>query len=60
MVHRLCAAGRCEHRHGDFIKEFNVSDLQTSTVRVRPAACDKVKWIDKPEGNAIDFYYMLA
>jgi uncharacterized OB-fold protein len=44
----------------NFIKEFNVSDLQTSTVRVRPAACAKVKWIDKPEGKASDFYYVLA
>ena len=44
----------------NFIKEFNMSDLQTSSVRVRPAACVKVKWIDKPEGRAIDAYYVLA
>ncbi len=44
----------------NFIKEFNMSDLQTSSVRAGPAACVKVKWIDKPEGNAIDFYYVLA
>ena len=44
----------------NFIKEFNMSDLQTAGARVRPRARVKVKWIDKPEGRAIDFYYVLA
>jgi hypothetical protein len=44
----------------NFNKEFNMSDLQTAGVRVRPAARVKVKWIDKPEGKAIDFHHVLA
>jgi uncharacterized protein len=44
----------------NFNKEFKMSDLQTAGVRVGPAACVKVKRIDKPEGKAIDFYHVLA
>jgi uncharacterized OB-fold protein len=44
----------------NFVKEFDMSDLQAASVRVKPGARVKVKWIDKPEGKATDFYYVLA
>jgi uncharacterized OB-fold protein len=34
--------------------------LQAASARVKPGARVKVKWIDKPEGRATDFYYVLA
>jgi uncharacterized OB-fold protein len=44
----------------NFIEEFNMSDLQAASARVGPAVCVKMKWIDKSESKAIDFYYALA
>ena len=44
----------------NFIKEFNMSDLRAASARVGPAVCVKMKWIDKSEGKATDFYYVLA
>jgi uncharacterized protein len=44
----------------NFIKEFDMSDLQAASTRVKPGARVKVKWIDKPQGKATDFYYVLA
>ncbi len=44
----------------NFIKEFDMSDLKAASARVRPGVRVKVKWIDKPEGKATDFYYVLA
>jgi uncharacterized protein len=44
----------------NFIKEFNMSDLQTASARVRPGAGVKVKWVDKAEGKAIDFCHVPA
>ena len=44
----------------NFVKEFDMSDLQVASARVKPGARVKVKWIDKPEGKATDFYYVLS
>ena len=44
----------------NFIKEFDMSDLKAASTRVKPGTHVKVKWIDKPEGKATDFYYVLA
>jgi len=44
----------------NFVKEFDMSDLRAASGRVKPGVRVKVKWIDKPEGKATDFYYVLA
>jgi len=44
----------------NFVKEFDMSDLQAASLRVKLGTRVKVKWIDKPEGRATDFYYVLA
>jgi uncharacterized OB-fold protein len=36
-----------------------MSDLGAASARVKPGARVKVKWVDKPEGKATDFYYVL-
>jgi uncharacterized OB-fold protein len=43
----------------NFVKEFDMSDLGAASARVKPGARVKVKWVDKPEGKATDFYYVL-
>ena len=44
----------------NFIKELDMSDLKAASARLKPCTRVKVKWVDKPEGRATDFYYVLA
>jgi len=44
----------------NFVKEFDMSDLQAAGSRVKPGARVRIRWVDKPEGKATDFYDVLA
>lgn len=43
----------------NFINELDMSDLKAAMARLKPGTRVKVKWVDKPEGKATDFYYVL-
>jgi uncharacterized protein len=43
----------------NFIKEFDMSDLKGAQQHIKPGTRVKVRWIEKPEGRATDFYYVL-